>query len=85
MLAQPGATLGCNVTLSVCVDVVLGTPVSDVEVNISRMVRIGLGQSAAARSPAEGWQMGSALLGDFLRCGVEAFNSKCGCPYHRIA
>lgn len=76
-------------TFSVCVDVVLEVPASAVEVNLSRRVGIGigigLGQSAAARSLAVGWQMGSALLGDFLGCEVEAFNSKHGHLYHRIA
>lgn len=77
--------LGCNVTFSVGVDVVLGVPVSGVGVNLSRRARIGLGQSAAARSLAVGWQMGSALLGDFLGCRVEAFNSKRGHLYHGVA
>lgn len=49
MLARPRATLGCDVTFSVCVDVVLGVRVSEVEVNLSRMVGIGLGQSVAGR------------------------------------
>lgn len=55
------------------------------EVNLSRMVGISLGQSAAVRSLAAGWQMGSVLLGDFLGCKVEAFNSKCSHLYHCIA
>lgn len=48
---------------------------SDVEVNLSCMAGIGLGQSGAAQR-LTGWQMGSALLEDFLGCRVEAFNSK---------
>lgn len=43
---------------------------SDVEVNPSHMA--GVGQSVAAQR-LTGWQMGSALLENFLGCRVEAF------------
>lgn len=57
---------------------------SDVEVNPSHMAGIGRGQSVAAQR-LTGWQMGSALLGNFLGCRVEAFNSKCSHLHHDIA
>lgn len=57
---------------------------SDVEVNPSHMAGIGLSQSVAAQR-LTGWQMGSALLENFLGCRVEAFNSKCSHLHHDMA
>lgn len=84
MLALHGATLSCNVTLCICVGVVAGGAVSDVEVNLSHMTGIGLGQSVAAQRLI-GWQTGSALLENFLGCRVEAFNSKRSHLHHGMA